>query len=45
MMDLVVQAPRLTDADVAGLLQVCAAGAATRLAAGAVRIAGVAPAA
>ena len=45
MIDLVVQAPRLTDADVAALLHVCAAGVATRLAPGAVRIPDVAPAA
>lgn len=44
-MHLVVQSPRVSDADVADLLCVSASGACTRLAAGAVRIADVAPSA
>jgi phosphoserine phosphatase len=44
-MHLVVQSPRLSDADVVDLLRVSASGNCTRLAAGAVRIADVAPSA
>jgi phosphoserine phosphatase len=44
-MHLVVQSPRVSDVDVADLLRVSASGAYTRLAAGAVRIADVAPSA
>ena len=41
-MDLIVQAPRLSDADVADLLRAGASGVSTRLAPGVVRIAGAA---
>lgn len=44
-MHLVVQSPRLSDADVAELLRFSTSGNSTRLAAGAVRIPGVAPSA
>lgn len=44
-MHLVVQSPRLVEADIADLLRVSASGTCTRLAAGAVRIADVAPSA
>ena len=44
-MHLVVQSPRLSDADVAALLRLSASASCTRLAAGAVRISDVAPSA